>query len=93
MLDRSDASISETCGQNNSKKSKKHKQNSNRSKNVSKKENRDSNQLRSNNSGKVQKSCLEELINKTKQYMTVFNELNSHENYNALKRNKKVQKI
>ena len=53
ILDRSDASISETCGQKNSKKSKKYKDNSNRSKNVSKKENRDSNQLRSNNSGKV----------------------------------------
>ncbi len=53
ILDRSDASISETCGQKNSKKSKKHKDNSNTSKNVSKKENRDSNQLRSNNSGKV----------------------------------------
>lgn len=53
MLDRSDASISETCAHNNSKKSKKHKENSNRSKIISKKENKNSNQIQSNNSSKV----------------------------------------
>lgn len=93
MLDRSDASISEVYEQNNSKKSKRNKENSNRSKKINKKDQKDSNQLKSNNSAKVDRSVLEEIITKTKQYLTVANETSSKEDTNFLRKNKKVQKV